>query len=78
MILTSVVLEIFMKISTKKPNIIFKWVDWLLYLAKSRCKIAKITESEIIAKLLDPELSGAFLNSVNSSFKNKKEESLLW
>jgi hypothetical protein len=51
-------------------------MSWLV--AKSRCKIAKITESEIIAKLLDPELSGAFLNSVNSSFKNKKEESLLW
>ena len=30
-------------------------------------------QSEITAKLLDPKLSGAFLNSVNSSFKSKKE-----
>ena len=41
-------------------------------------KIQKITQCEIIVKLLDPEMSGAFLNSVNSSFKSKKkEESLL-
>ena len=32
------------------------------------------TQSEITAELSDPELSGAFLNSVkNSSFKSKKE-----
>jgi hypothetical protein len=39
----------------------------------------KKTQNEITAKLLDPELSGAFLNSVNSFFKSKKkkEESLL-
>ena len=38
--------------------------------------LADHTQSEITAKLSNPELSGAFLNSVNSSFKNKKEESL--
>ena len=37
----------------------------------------KNTQSEIIAERWDPAQSGAFLNSVNSSFKNKKEESLL-
>ena len=31
------------------------------------------TQSEITAKLLDPKLLGAFLHSVNSSFKSKKE-----
>ena len=36
-----------------------------------------ITHSEITAVVSDPELSGAFLNSVNSSFTKKKEESLL-
>ena len=36
-------------------------------------KIAKETQSEITAKVSYPELSGAFLNSVNSSFKSKKE-----
>ena len=36
------------------------------------------TQSEIPAELSDPKLSGAFLNSVNFSFKSeKKEESLL-
>jgi hypothetical protein len=36
------------------------------------------TQSEIAAELSDHEMSGAFLNSVNSSFKSKKkEESLL-
>ena len=32
------------------------------------------TQSEITAKLSDPEMSGAFLNSVNSSFESKKKE----
>jgi hypothetical protein len=31
-------------------------------------------QSEITAELLDPELLGAHLNSVSSSFKSKKEE----
>ena len=31
------------------------------------------TQSEITAELSDPELSGAFLISANSSFKSKKE-----
>ena len=31
------------------------------------------TQSERLAKLLDPELSGAHLNSVNCSFKNAQE-----
>ena len=35
------------------------------------------TQSELIAELSDPELSGALLNSVSSSFKKKEEESLL-
>ena len=39
-------------------------------------KNAKI-QSEITAKLSDPELLGAFLNSVDSSFKSKKEEESL-
>ena len=30
------------------------------------------TQSELIAKLSDPELSGALLNSVSSSFKEEK------
>jgi hypothetical protein len=40
-------------------------------------KNEKKSESEIIAKLSDPELFGAFLNSVNSSFKSKKKEGAL-
>ncbi|KAL3789733.1 hypothetical protein HJC23_006726 [Cyclotella cryptica] len=41
-------------------------------------KIEKNTQSEITAELSDPELSGAFLNSVNTSSKSqKKEESQL-
>jgi hypothetical protein len=35
-------------------------------------KIAKKTQSEITAELSDPEMSGAFLNSVNSPLKKKK------
>ena len=31
------------------------------------------TQSELTAKLSDPELSGAHLNSVNSSFNSKQE-----
>ncbi len=31
------------------------------------------TQSVLTAKLLDPELSGALLNSVSSSFNNKQE-----
>ena len=31
------------------------------------------TQSEIIAELSDPKLSGAFLNSVSSSFKSEQE-----
>ncbi len=31
------------------------------------------TQSELTAKLLDPELSGALLNSVSSSFNSKQE-----
>ena len=34
-------------------------------------KYCKETQSEIIAKLSDPEMSGAFLNSVNSPLRNK-------
>ncbi len=30
------------------------------------------TQSELIAKLLNPELSGALLNSVSSSYKERK------
>jgi hypothetical protein len=37
------------------------------------CK--KKTQSEITAELSDPKMSGAFLNSVNSSFKSKKKKS---
>ena len=33
----------------------------------------KITQIEITAVLSDPELSGAFLNSVNSSFKKRRK-----
>jgi hypothetical protein len=41
-------------------------------------KIANKTHSEITAKLLDPEMSCAFLTSVKPSFKSeKKEESQL-
>ena len=36
-------------------------------------KNCKKTESEITAELSDPELQGAFLNSVNSSFKSEIE-----
>ena len=36
-------------------------------------KIAKTTQSEITAELSDPEMSGAFLNSVNSPFKRKRK-----
>jgi hypothetical protein len=36
-------------------------------------KNCKNTQSEITAELSDPKMSGAFLNSVNSSFKSKKE-----
>ena len=36
-------------------------------------KMQKKTQSEITAKLLDPELLGVILNSVSSSFKSKKE-----
>jgi len=41
-----------------------------------KCLVAKIenkTQSEITAKLLDPEMLGASLNSVNTSFKSKQE-----
>ncbi len=31
------------------------------------------TKSELTAKLLDPKLSGALLNSVNSSFNNEQD-----
>ncbi len=31
------------------------------------------TQSEVIAELLDPELPGALLNSVNSSFNSKQK-----
>jgi hypothetical protein len=36
-------------------------------------KIIKISQSEITAELSDPELLGAFFNSVSSSFNSKKE-----
>jgi len=36
-------------------------------------KIAKETKTEITAKLSDPKLSGAHLNSVSSSFDSIKE-----
>ena len=36
--------------------------------------VAKITQCEISAELSNPELSGAFLNSVNSPCKLKEEE----
>jgi hypothetical protein len=36
-------------------------------------KIAKKTQSEITAELSDPEMSGAFLNSVNSPLKKKRK-----
>ena len=35
-------------------------------------KIATKTKSKITAELLDPKMPGAFLNSVNPSFKSKK------
>ena len=37
-------------------------------------EIKNKTQSEIAAELLDPEMLGALLNSVNSSFKTKKQE----
>ncbi len=41
-------------------------------------KIKNNTQIEITAELSDPKMSGAFLNSVHSSFKSeKKEKSLL-
>ena len=36
-------------------------------------KIRKNTQSELTAELLDPELSGALLNSVSSAFNSKQE-----
>jgi hypothetical protein len=36
-------------------------------------KNCKKTQSEITAELSDPKMLGAFLNSVNSSFKKGKE-----
>jgi len=43
-------------------------------IAKKHIEItAKLTDP----KLSDPKLSGAFLNSVNSSFKSEKEEESL-
>ena len=36
-------------------------------------KNCKKTQSEITAKLSDPEMSGAFLNSVNSPLKKKRK-----
>jgi hypothetical protein len=36
-------------------------------------KTCKKTQSEITAKMFDPELSGAFLNSVSSSFSSEQE-----
>ena len=35
------------------------------------------TQSELIAQLLDPELSGALLNSVSSSFKEGRDTAVV-
>jgi len=48
------------------------WVPYLNKIKKNLvAKVANKTQSEITAKLLDPKLSGVFLNSVNLSFKSE-------